>query len=454
MSNTEEIVVESQKETKTIFIGEEIQEKDIFCQEGILEAYQKCFIKSSKKKITMEFVGEGSTSQAWQVIDGAGSLKGKIVKTLKEKLTEDIKNDCIKGFLRQSKIIEILNNSYQKEQNYIMLHHPILYKSSKGPVLISDATATTKNQNVNGATVENMVAAGPLLSCKQRMINALQLAWKISDDIRVYHNKKIIHFDVKPANILLIPVGSDKKDFAVRNLDFGSCVFTKDILDELKRIKDNKEIDSEYLIRSEIEQMRQKICRSSTLFYPTARVQRYMEECLNCSTDEEMEKVLFALDVLAVKKIIGCYYYGAEKTSKKRQEQLRKEWLTNERWSKEEDRLPKTMEDYNIFYSFWHLAEPTVQKGIESIEEFRKKIRFLLACLGVVEDDERPVPGEWLNRNFVEFDYLLDKDRNRDLEKDLETKIETKKGEKTLNEAIQNASINPMELITALKLGE
>lgn len=275
---------------------------------------------------------EGATCTAWYVCGGEHDKK--IVKLpRKEKISD---------FLKQHKIIRTIYSTYLSQHtNLPMFSHPELYKSSLGPIYLTEPTARVSDD----ATLEDYVTNGIYIKDNvQRLKEALILGLKIIEDLEVYHHCGYANLDLKPENLLKINTSED--DFVVRNLDFGSCVPCKSIIDEINSARSElaQSEDKEYLREQKKCDIWSSLFKSTEAFYPSDAIKQMIDACLKCDSDEKIKRIIFNMDIRAIINIIRFYYFGEAGSSIDNLQKLCAQWLN--------DDSPNSLEEYEIFYRF------------------------------------------------------------------------------------------------------
>ena len=174
-----------------------------------------CVIENKYKIIKL--IGEGGMSYVYQAKNIEKNIEKNIdvaIKFLKQGITSSYVEDSIR-FKREIEAVSKLNHS-----NIIQLYDSGEYKNT--PYLVMEL--------LEGDSLSNLIIQNKKISIDK----ILKIIKQLAITLNYIHNKKIIHRDIKPNNIIII---KKKDDYIVKLLDFGLALIM-----ELSQIKGDKNI--------------------------------------------------------------------------------------------------------------------------------------------------------------------------------------------------------------------
>ena len=142
-------------------------------------------------------IGEGGTSECYRVMIG-----GKLffMKRLHPEYANNPKYRLI--IEKEYKIGKSIDSPYTPE--YISFNN-----DERGAYILMEY--------INGASIEEKLNCNPEYFCSKE--NLYKLILQLLESLEMLHNKKILHLDLTPHNIMLTQVGND-----VKIIDFGFCM--------------------------------------------------------------------------------------------------------------------------------------------------------------------------------------------------------------------------------------
>lgn len=156
--------------------------------------YEDEFFQQIEK---LTHIGEGGTSECYRVlIDGEQFF----MKRLRPEYANDPKYRLI--LEKEYKIGKQIESPYTPK--YISFNN-----DEKGAYILMEY--------INGASIEEMLNSNPEYFCCKK--NLYKLIQQLLQGLLLLHNKKILHLDLTPHNIILTHVGND-----VKIVDFGFCL--------------------------------------------------------------------------------------------------------------------------------------------------------------------------------------------------------------------------------------
>ena len=142
-------------------------------------------------------IGEGGTSECYRVLINGEQF---FMKRLRPEYANDPKYRLI--IEKEYKIGKQIESLYTPK--YISFNN-----DEKGAYILMEY--------INGASIEEMLNSNPEYFCCKK--NLYKLTSQLVQGLELLHNKKILHLDLTPHNIILTHVGND-----VKIIDFGFCL--------------------------------------------------------------------------------------------------------------------------------------------------------------------------------------------------------------------------------------
>lgn len=157
-----------------------------------------------------KYLGGGSFGNVWLLIDPSGEQQ--VVKQIRNehvrdefKILQQLKNYCSRYIVCATNIIQKEDYSYifmEDLSNYITLYNYI--QNNKNYLL----HVIMRVNDENKIEIENLIQA--------QIEEYKQISKSLLDGMKLFHELKIIHKDVKPENILINPLNKE-----IKYIDFG-----------------------------------------------------------------------------------------------------------------------------------------------------------------------------------------------------------------------------------------
>lgn len=281
-------------------------------------AHKNSITLKNGQALTLSYIGAGGSCICYNIISPA-IYAGQILKEFcpVDRFGNPLKDDDELYIIMKEKFFKMEEAIFAIKNNYKLFGQTVLITYEKKETI--SGFCYIGKLDVKGDTLkehwENFVG---------NIDNKIEDLFKcISDalrDLSIYHSSLnqeypygILDCDFKPSNLWYAHI-TGKENYIISNLDFGSCINVKDVLDELAELEGDIESDG---VKSAISKIKKQFFASTPTYYdvefPNSDVNIVLSECyklLHFAQDKETKYLQAAkyLRLLDLKAVITVFF--------------------------------------------------------------------------------------------------------------------------------------------------